>query len=152
MDEMKQRQNEDQNFLFKIIVVGENDTGKSHLIHRYIKGSIAKHKFPTTGVEFYTKPVPLKSGGTVKAQIWDTPGSERYKPITLPHYRKSVGALIMYDLTDLESFTSVKKQLKEVRVHAKPDIVIMLVGNKLDLCQLRPYKRRVSTKSAIEFA
>jgi Rab family protein len=52
--------------------VGDTGVGKTHLLSRYIKGSLPKNKFPTIGVEFATKPVPLKTGGTVKAQIWDT--------------------------------------------------------------------------------
>ena len=58
----------------------------------------------------------------------------------------------MYDLTKEETFTSVKKWIEEVKEHAEPDIVIMLVGNKLDLCEARPGERRVSTERAIEFA
>ena len=52
--------------------MGDTGVGKTHLLSRYIKGSLPKNKFPTIGVEFATKPVPLKTGGTVKAQIWDT--------------------------------------------------------------------------------
>ena len=74
------RHDEDYNFLFKsnflsnisVILVGDTGVGKTHLLSRYIKGSLPKNKFPTIGVEFATKPVPLKTGGTVKAQIWDT--------------------------------------------------------------------------------
>ena len=81
------RHDEDYTFLFKskyintmhllntlwiVILVGDTGVGKTHLLSRYIKGSLPKNKFPTIGVEFATKPVPLKTGGTVKAQIWDT--------------------------------------------------------------------------------
>ena len=65
-----------------VILVGDTGEGKTHLISRYIRGTIPKNKFPTIGVEFATKPVPLKTGGTVKAQIWDTSGQERFKAIT----------------------------------------------------------------------
>ena len=80
---MNTRHDEDYNFLFKsthlpsppyliVILVGDTGVGKTHLLSRYIKGNLPKNKFPTIGVEFATKPVPLKTGGTVKAQIWDT--------------------------------------------------------------------------------
>jgi Rab family protein len=78
---MNNRHDDDYNFLFKstlfltpfvVILVGDTGVGKTHLLSKYIKGSLPKNKFPTIGVEFATKPVPLKSGGTVKAQIWDT--------------------------------------------------------------------------------
>ena len=55
-----------------VILVGDTGVGKTHLLSWYIKRSLPKNKFPTIGVEFATKPVPLKTGGTVKAQIWDT--------------------------------------------------------------------------------
>ena len=55
-----------------VILVGDAGVGKTYLLSRYIKGSLPKNKHPTIGVEFATKPVPLKTGGTVKAQIWDT--------------------------------------------------------------------------------
>ena len=149
---MNTRHDEDYNFLFKIILVGDTGVGKTHLLSRYIKGSLPRNKFPTIGVEFATKPVPLKTGGTVKAQIWDTAGQERFKAITSAHYRKSLGALIVYDLTKEPSFTSVKKWMEEVKEHADPDIVIMLVGNKLDLCEQRPAERKISTEKALDFA
>ena len=93
---MNTRHDEDYNFLFKskisvtpVILVGDTGVGKTHLLSRYIKGQLPKNKFPTIGVEFATKPVPLKTGGTVKAQIWDTgkvslmsAGQERFKAIT----------------------------------------------------------------------
>lgn len=55
-----------------VILVGDTGVGKTHLLSRYIKGQRPKNNFPTIGVEFATKPVPLRTGGTVKAQIWDT--------------------------------------------------------------------------------
>ena len=68
------------------------------------------------------------------------------------HYRKSLGALIVYDLTKEQSFQSVMKWLEEVKEHAEPDIVIMLVGNKLDICEKQPLERKVSFDRAMEFA
>jgi len=82
-----------------VILVGDTGVGKTHLLSRYIKNSLPKNKYPTIGVEFATKAVPLKAGGTVKAQIWDTAGQERFRAITSAHYRKSIGALIVYDIS-----------------------------------------------------
>lgn len=63
-----------------------------------------------------------------------------------------MGALIVYDLTKDPSFQSVKKWMEEVKEHAEPDIVIMLVGNKLDICEKNPLERKVSSERAMEFA
>lgn len=70
---------------------------------RYHKGLFTRIS-PTIGVEFLTKKIVLKSGTVVKAQIWDTSGSERYRSITTGHYRSAVGALLVFDITDRESF------------------------------------------------
>ena len=69
---MNTRHDDDYNFVFKIILLGDTSVGKTHLLSRYIKGQLPRSKFPTIGVEFATKPVPLKTGGTVRVQIWDT--------------------------------------------------------------------------------
>lgn len=135
-----------------MILVGDTGVGKTYILSRYIKNARPKNQFPTIGVEFATKAVPLKAGGTVKAQIWDTAGQERFRAITSAHYRKSIGALIVYDITNLASYESVQKWIEEVREHAEPEIVIMLVGNKLDLCEARPGDRKVLCKDAAQFA
>jgi len=106
---MNTRHDDEFNFLFKIILVGDAGVGKTNLLSRYIKGQLPKNKAPTIGVEFATKPVPLKTGGSVKAQIWDTAGTEKFKAITSAHYRKSIGALVVYDITSEQSFQSVTR-------------------------------------------
>lgn len=70
---------------------------------RYHKGIFTRIS-PTIGVEFLTKKIELKSGVLIKAEIWDTSGSERYRSITTGHYRSAVGALLVFDLTDRDSF------------------------------------------------
>ena len=96
---MNTRHDEDYNFLFKIILVGDTGVGKTHLLSRYIKGSLPKNKHPTIGVEFATKPVPLKTGGTVKAQIWDTAGQERFRSATQSYFRNAHGCIAIYDIS-----------------------------------------------------
>ena len=146
------RHDDDYHYLFKIILIGDAGVGKTHILSRYIKGTLPKNKFPTIGVEFATKIIPIKEGKTVKAQIWDTAGQERFKAITSAHYRKSVGALIVYDITNEESFYNVKRWMSELKENAEPDIVIVLVGNKVDLIEADPKARKVQTKDAQEFA
>ena len=72
-------------------------------------------------------------GQLVKAQVWDTAGQERYRAITSAYYRGAVGALLVYDVTKRTSFENVEKWLQELREHADSNIVVMLVGNKIDL-------------------
>ena len=143
---------EDYDYLYKIVLVGEAGVGKTHLLSRYVKGSLPKNPTSTIGVEFATRTVPLLTGGTVRAQIWDTAGQERYKSITSAHYRRAVGALLVYDVTNEKSFISLKKWLDDLKENAEPDIVIMLVGNKIDLCEKNPLLRKVLTEQGKKFA
>ncbi|ODM94446.1 Ras-related protein Rab-11B [Orchesella cincta] len=88
-------------------------------------------------------------GKTIKAQIWDTAGQERYRAITSAYYRGAVGALLVYDIAKHLTYENVERWLRELRDHADPNIVIMLVGNKSDLrhCELcPPMKQRRSLK------
>ena len=143
---------EDYDYLYKIVLVGEAAVGKTHLLSRYIKGTLPKNPTSTIGVEFATRTVPLETGGTVKAQIWDTAGQERYRAITSAHYRRAVGALLVYDVTNEKSFQAVRRWMDELKDHAEPDIVIMLVGNKIDLCDRNPDVRRISREAGEKFA
>ena len=148
-----QRSNEEQyDFLFKLVLVGDMNVGKTFLLARYIKGSMPSTTGPTIGVEFATKIVALEGGGTVKAQIWDTAGQERYRAITTAHYRRVVGALLVYDVCQEKTFQNVKRWLDELKEHADPDIIIMLVGNKYDLVEDRPQTRAVPVETAKEYA
>ena len=149
---MQRTRDEDYDYLYKIVLVGEAAVGKTHLLSRYIKGTLPKNPTSTIGVEFATRTVPLETGGTVKAQIWDTAGQERYRAITSAHYRRAVGALLVYDVTNDKSFQAVRRWMEELRDHAEPDIVIMLVGNKIDLCDRNPEARKITRETGEKFA
>ena len=99
-----------------------------------------------------TRSVPLKSDGVVKAQIWDTAGQERYQAITAAHYKRSRGAIIVYDITKASTFQNVKKCITALKANAGEDIIIMLVGNKLDLVTGNPKERKVLKNIAKNFA
>ena len=126
-------EDEEYNFLYKIVIIGNVGTGKTHLSSKYIKGTLPENPSSTIGVEFSTKNMLLSSACKVKAQIWDTAGLERYRAITSAHYRRSIGALLVYDITNEESFSVCNRWIEELKNKAEPDVVIMLVGNKLDL-------------------
>merc|ERR1719453_2531687 len=143
---------EDCDFFYKVVLVGDATVGKSHLLSQYIKNTLPKAPTATIGVEFATRIVPLAVGGKVKAQIWDTAGQERYRAITSAHYRRAVGALLVYDVTKPQTFASCLKWMEELRQNAEPDIVIMLVGNKVDLVEKDANARGVLFDTAAEFA
>ncbi|KAI2493518.1 Rab-like small GTPase [Fragilaria crotonensis] len=125
--------NESYDFIFKIVLLGDSGVGKSNLVFRFTKNEFNKDSKSTIGVEFATKTVQIEDNKLVKAQIWDTAGQERYRSIASSYYRGAVGALLVYDVTDRNSFNHVPMWLKEVEENAEKDCLIMLVGNKTDL-------------------
>lgn len=128
-------------FLVAVIIIGDVNVGKTCLLSRYLKNTLPRTRGPTIGVEFATKNVIMKDGATVKAQLWDTAGQEKYRAITVAHYRKALGCLIVYDITKRSSFNNVKYWLQSLLDSAEQDICIMLVGNKLDLVEEDPRSR-----------
>jgi len=137
-----------QNYLFKIVLVGDSGVGKSNLFSRFIQNEFCLNSRSTIGVEFLTKSIVINKK-VVQAQIWDTAGQERFKAITAAYYRKAVGALLVYDITRRESFENIGRWLKDLRYHADSNnIAITLVGNKSDLNN----SRVVTTEEAQQFA
>ena len=85
--------------VFIVILIGDVAVGKTCLLSQYHKNQMPTKISSTIGVEFATKNVQMKDGTTVKAQLWDTAGQEKYRAITVAHYRKALGALVVYDVT-----------------------------------------------------
>lgn len=137
---------DEYDFLFKVVLIGDSGVGKSNLLTVFTRGQFNLESKMTIGVEFATKSVEIE-GKTIKAQIWDTAGQERYRAITSAYYRGAVAALLVYDISNAMSFANVPRWLKELRDHADTNIVIMLVGNKKDL----KHMRQVQTDEAREF-
>lgn len=122
---------ENFDFLFKIVVIGDCGTGKTCLVQRFKNGSFIEKHANTIGVDFSFKNVVV-DGKRVKLQIWDTAGQERFGTITKSYYRSANGVIIVYDITKRSSFLSVAKWLEEIRKYSGSGIVITLVGNKAD--------------------
>ena len=138
---------EEYDYLFKVVLIGDSGVGKSNLLSRFTRNEFNLESKSTIGVEFATKSI-VAEGKTIKAQIWDTAGQERYRAITSAYYRGAVGALLVYDVTKHGTFENADRWLKELRDHADANIVIMLVGNKSDLKHLRA----VSTEEGLAFS
>ena len=95
-----------------------------------------------------TKTQTTEEGKIIKAQIWDTAGQERFRAVTNAYYRGALGALIVFDLTSMKTFESVPTWLREVREGSEEDIIIMLIGNKLDLTEERQVPQEIATTYA----
>lgn len=144
---MARKVDDEYDFLFKVVLIGDSGVGKSNLLSRFTRNEFCLESKSTIGVEFATRTIQV-DGKTIKAQIWDTAGQERYRAITSAYYRGAVGALLVYDITKNATFDNVKRWLRELRDHADSNIVIMLVGNKSDLNHMRA----VSIDDAQDFA
>jgi len=138
---------DDYDYLFKIVLVGDSGVGKSNLLTRMCKNEFNLETKPTIGVEFATKNLVV-GNKTIKAQIWDTAGQERFRAITSSFYKGAVGALLVYDITKENTFEHVGKWLSELLDFAEANIVVMLVGNKCDLKNLRQVKVEDATAFA----
>ena len=138
--------------LYKIIIIGDTSVGKTALLSKYLKGIFPTSPLSTVATEFATKIIQIKEGGYIKAQIWDTAGEEKYKSITYHHYKKSVGGLIVYDITKRSSFENVKNWYNDLIYKAEKGCIIALIGNKLDLVEKNGKKREVSKEEAQSYA
>ncbi|XP_066989798.1 ras-related protein Rab-43 [Macrobrachium rosenbergii] len=123
-------------FLFKIVVIGDCGVGKTCVVQRFKSGMYVERHGNTIGVDFSMKTVTVDNK-KVKLQIWDTAGQERFRTITQSYYRSANGVVIVYDITKRSSFLSVQRWMDEVRRYTHPQVAIILIGNKCDLETLR---------------
>lgn len=152
--------NQEHDLTFKLLAVGDSGVGKSSLLLRYSDDSFTPSFRSTIGVDFKLKSTHTQDAKTVKLQIWDTAGQERFRTITSSYYRGSHGVLVLFDITDEESFRNAREWLREVDRFSGNDgrgrsgcdgyaeCVKMLVGAKLDL----EHKRVVDEEVARSFA
>lgn len=138
---------QDYDYLFKILIIGDSSIGKSSILLRFADGTYTDNYISTIGVDFKIRTIELE-GKTVKLQIWDTAGQERFRTITSSYYRGAHGIIVVYDVTDQETFSNVKQWLQEIDRYASEGVNKLLVGNKSDLVN----KKVVEFKTAKEFS
>jgi Ras-related protein Rab-1A len=125
--------NNDYDYLFKILLLGDSGVGKSSLLIRYIDDNYDEHVNATIGVDYRIKILNLHDKN-IKLQLWDTSGQEKFKSITKAYYRGTHGVIVLYETSDRNSFNNVKTWIDEIReISEIEDIPIILVGNKIDL-------------------
>eukprot|EP00903_Cladosiphon_okamuranus_P015011 g13890.t1 len=139
--------NPEYDYLFKLLLIGDSGVGKSCLLLRFADDTYTESYISTIGVDFKIRTIELDSK-TIKLQIWDTAGQERFRTITSSYYRGAHGIIVVYDVTDKESFNNVKQWLHEIDRYACENVNKLLVGNKNDL----EAKRAVTTEEAKAFA
>nr|CAB3265381.1 ras-related protein Rab-6A-like [Phallusia mammillata] len=126
---------------FKLVFLGEQSVGKTSLITRFMYDSFDNtyQSKATIGIDFLSKTMYLEDR-TVRLQLWDTAGQERFRSLIPSYIRDSTVAVVVYDITNVNSFQQTSKWIDDVRTERGSDVIIMLVGNKTDLSD----KRQVS--------
>lgn len=119
-------------YKFKIMMLGETQIGKTSFIRRYVTDSFSTGYITTIGIDFQLKVVTI-NGKTIKLQIFDTAGQERFRNITKNYFQSSNGFIIAYDITSRDSFINITNWLKEVNNLAPEDTKKILIGTKCDL-------------------
>jgi len=131
----------------KLVLVGDSTTGKSELVLRFVRGQHFEYQESTIGSAFLTQTVPLNDI-TVKFEIWDTGGQERYHSLAPMYYRGAAAAVIVYDITNAETFTRAKSWVQEIQRKGRVGIAIALAGNNCHMEQ----KRKVGALEAAKYA
>ncbi|KAM6984794.1 ras-related protein Rab-19-like [Aplochiton taeniatus] len=125
-------QDDSFDFLFKIILIGDSNVGKTCVVQSFKSGLFPERQQNTIGVDFTVRTLDI-DGKKVKMQVWDTAGQERFRTITQSYYRSAHGAMIAYDITRRSTFDSVTHWIQEVELYGATNIVLVLIGNKCDL-------------------
>lgn len=116
----------------KVVLLGEGCVGKTSIVLRYVEDKFNNKHISTLQASFLTKKINV-GDKRVQLNIWDTAGQERFHALGPIYYRASNGAILVYDITDQDSFQKVKNWVKELKKMLGSDIVITIVGNKTDL-------------------
>ncbi|XP_077002484.1 ras-related protein Rab-41 isoform X2 [Tamandua tetradactyla] len=129
----------------KLVFLGEHSVGKTSIITRFMYDSFECAYQATVGIDFMSKTMYLEDR-MIRLQLWDTAGQERFRSLIPSYIRDCCIAVVVYDITNISSFKGVDKWIEDVRVERGDDVVIMLVGNKIDLSD----ERQISTEEGEE--
>ena len=136
-------------YKFQFIIVGTSEVGKSCLLRRFVQGKYDEMMTSTCGVDFYTKMIQI-DGHNLKLQLWDTAGQERFKAIARAYYRNAVGVLVVFDISNHDSYTEVPQYIADIKEFSRLNSpYFLLVGNKSDNSESG---RQVLTTQVQEFA
>ena len=143
----KSNKSSDYQFIFKLILIGNSGVGKSSIIQRYMKQTFEDSYKCTIGVDFLMKTLEIK-GKTVKLQLWDTAGQEKYKSMVASYYRGANVALVVFDITNHSSFDSLPLWIENYYKNGPEQKNIILIGNKKDMVE----NRQVTQEEAETFS
>ena len=140
-------EDDEYDYIFKVLLLGNSDVGKSSLLLRFVDSLWNDAFVPTIGVDFKVKTLEINNK-KVKMQIWDTAGQERFRTVVSTYFRGAHGILLLYDVTNKDSFKNLENWLIEIEKNSSDKVLKILVGNKCDLSD----DREIQTEEGQAFA
>ena len=140
---------ENSDITLKLLIVGGSGVGKTNFLNMFLNNKFNQNYFSSTGIDLQNKIMNIKNK-KVRIQIWDTAGQEKYKSITKNLFLKVMGALVLYDITNEESFTKLKEWVELIIEECGRHIKILIIGNKSDLESQRAIDKEDAMKYANE--
>ena len=134
--------------LYKILILGDSTVGKTCFLTRYADNTFQENQMATLGVDYKLKNVKMEYVNILKLQIWDTAGQDLFHFLTINYFKGAHGIILLYDITTQSSFDNVSKWIKQIKEDASEKVVIILVGNKIDL----EHKRAIPTEEGEKIA
>ena len=135
---------------FKILLIGDLGVGKSCVILRYVEGDFPGNIMSSIGVDFKTKQIELDDH-SIKMQIWDTAGHEKFRTITTSYYKSAQAIIILYDITQKSSFDHIRNWITKIDKFGKQGVLKVIVGNKLDLENNRKISKEDAENLALKY-
>ena len=136
--------------VYKVLLLGDSTVGKTCFLMKYTDKTFQDIHMATIGLDYRLRSMKLKSGKSIKLQIWDTAGQDRFRAITKNYYKGSHGIILIYDITNTQSFENVKTWVNQIREEASSNVIIYIAGNKVDMEDERKVDRDDGEKLAEE--
>ena len=121
--------------VYKVLLLGDSTVGKTCFLLRYCDKTFQEAHLSTIGLDYRLKTMTLNNGKNIKLQIWDTAGQDRFRAITKNYYKGANGIILIYDVTNLQTYENVKNWISQIREEANPNVIIYLAGNKIDVTE-----------------
>ena len=142
----------EEEIVYKVLLLGDSSVGKTCFLLRYCDKSFQDVHLSTIGLDYRLKSMTLKNNKNIKLQIWDTAGQDRFRAITKNYYKGANGIILIYDVTNMQTYENVKNWITQIKEEASPNVIIYLVGNKIDVPdEQRLIKAEDGQKIADEF-
>ena len=136
--------------VYKVLLLGDTTGGQTCFLMKYTDKTFQDIHMATIGLDYRLKTMKLKSGKDIKLQIWDTAGQDRFRAITKNYYKGSHGIILIYDVTNLQTFENVKNWVSQIREEAANNVVIYIAANKIDMETERKVSRQEGESLAQE--